>query len=194
MPRVSQYISQFCVQPCRKQNTLRCCGEGGYTGPEGTAGCIGSRSLASDEYGADKLAAAGAAVPLELRVRPVPSATAMAILKTPQTPTAATATAPKAANPSLITIFTCQLLVTQHQFKFRNSHLLLPWLQLLEQLKEEYCLQLLLLAQLQWQVLVAVLCHLSGTSAAVNTTAAHDSAIMFCCSQAKLQRVASPNS
>ena len=121
----------------------------------------------------------------------------MAILKTPQTPTAAIATAPKAANPGFGCVhanFTSQVLVTQHKFELGGSHLLLPLLRLLEQLKEAYCLQLLLLAQLQWQLLLAVSCHLFGTSAAVNTTAAHDGAVTFCCTQQKLQRVAFPNS
>ena len=64
----------------------------------GTSGCIGSRPLAC-WLEVPATITAGIAVPplLEFKVRPVPSATAIAILNTPQTPTAATATAPRAA-------------------------------------------------------------------------------------------------
>ena len=74
-------------------NTLRCAGVGGYNGPAGTSGCIGSKSFAGDCMPVATALWEG----WEFKVLPVPSATAIAIVKTPHTPTAATATAPKAS-------------------------------------------------------------------------------------------------
>ena len=88
--------------------TLRAAGLGGYSGPAGTSGCIGRRSFALDCWAP---ATTGMLAACELSVLPVPSATAIAILKTPHTPTAAIATAPKAAGEigkSDVLLISCQ--------------------------------------------------------------------------------------